>query len=99
MVERAPDYSLFPIPHALRQGGSVGGWGLCRGKPPFPRSPSPRAFRRPGPRGMVDRWVADRASLCSQLVDPGCLDRNVLWVREWVERAPAHCPLIRLDGG
>jgi hypothetical protein len=47
---------LFPTPHSLRQGGSVGGWGLCRGNFGFPRAPSTRAFRRPGPGGMVDRW-------------------------------------------
>ena len=49
------------------------------------------AFRRPGPRGMVDRWVADRASLCSQPVDPDCLDRKRP-VGEGVGRE-GSCPL------
>ncbi len=52
-----------------------------------------------GPRGMVDRWVADRASLCSQLVDLGegatgagrRADREVyLRVRESVARSSDH---------
>jgi hypothetical protein len=56
-------------------------------------SPGPPRPGRSAALDLAEWWIggwADRASLCSQLVDPGCLDRNFLRVKESVARAPDH---------
>ena len=66
------------------------------GKPHSPLSPVSPGPPRPGRSAALDLaegWTggwADRASLCSQLVDPGCLDRNSVTARESVARTPDH---------
>ncbi|XGB41064.1 MAG: hypothetical protein LVS60_15280 [Nodosilinea sp. LVE1205-7] len=55
-----------------------------------PGPPRPGRSAALDPTEGVKGWVADRASLCSQPVDPGCLRSNFLIVRESVERASDH---------
>ncbi|XGB41849.1 MAG: hypothetical protein LVS60_16760 [Nodosilinea sp. LVE1205-7] len=55
-----------------------------------PGPPRPGRSAALDPTEGVKLWAADRASLCSQPVDPGCLRRSFLWVGIWVVRAPDH---------
>ncbi|XGB41610.1 MAG: hypothetical protein LVS60_15290 [Nodosilinea sp. LVE1205-7] len=55
-----------------------------------PGPPRPGRAAALDPTEGVKLWAADCASLCSQPVDPGCLRRNFLRVRESVVRASDH---------
>ncbi|XGB41727.1 MAG: hypothetical protein LVS60_16005 [Nodosilinea sp. LVE1205-7] len=55
-----------------------------------PGPPRPGRSAALDPTEGVKGWAADRASLCSQLVDLCCLRSNFLMVRESVKRASDH---------
>ena len=66
-------YSLFPIPYS----------------PLSPVSPGPPRPGRSAALDLAEWWIggwADRASLCSQPVDPGCLSRNFLTMGTCIEQ-------------